>query len=61
VSVRGEKTADPSAALGMDDKGKTDTSIKSGCWTEDAFHHLGWVAGPWALRSKNVSKIREVR
>jgi hypothetical protein len=31
---------------GRDDKGKGDDSMESGCWTDGAFHDLGWAAGP---------------
>jgi len=46
LSRRGPRNC-RSLGFARDDKGKGDTLMESGCWTEDVFHHLRWAAGPW--------------
>jgi hypothetical protein len=35
-----------SLGYARDDKGEGNASMKSGCWTDVVFHHLGWAERP---------------
>jgi hypothetical protein len=38
-------------------KGRGDTSMKNGGWTDGVFHHLGWAERPMIPLSKIQNRI----